>query len=114
MERVALVKIKMVDVCTLEDDVYERITGGFFDLDRFDLVRAGSGASEEEVVELVRDAEVILGSANLTRRNLDSYNLELDVLGKYVHRLLQGAPGSRSSRDPQGISTDFLKQHGFQ
>jgi hypothetical protein len=27
-----------------------------------------------------REATVILGSANLTRRNLDSYNLELDIL----------------------------------
>ena len=53
-------KIKMVDVCTLENDVYEHITGGFFDLDRFDLVRAGRDASDEEVLELVRDAAVIL------------------------------------------------------
>ena len=50
----------MVDVCTLEDVVYQQITGGVFDLDRFDLVRAGKDASEEEVIELVRDAAVIL------------------------------------------------------
>jgi len=50
----------MVDVCTLENDVYEQITGGVFDLDRFDLVRAGRDASEEEVIELVGDAAIIL------------------------------------------------------
>jgi len=50
----------MVDVCTLEDDVYQQITGGVFDLDRFELVRAGKDASEEEVIELVGDAAVIL------------------------------------------------------
>jgi phosphoglycerate dehydrogenase-like enzyme len=50
----------MVDVSTFEDDVYEKITGGVFDHERFDLVRAGKDASEEEIIELVVDAAIIL------------------------------------------------------
>ena len=53
-------RIKMVDVSTFEDDVYENITGGVFDLDRFELVRAGKDASEEEICGLVGDAAIIL------------------------------------------------------
>ena len=71
-----MTKIKMVDVCTLENDVYEQITGGVFDLDRFDLVRAGRDASEEEVIELVRDAAVILTDLvhvrHITRRIIEA------------------------------------------
>jgi len=55
-----LTKIRMVDVSSFEDDVFERITGGVVDLDRFDLVRVGRAASEEEVVELVGGADIIL------------------------------------------------------
>jgi len=53
-------RMKMVDMSTFEDDVHEKITGGVFDPVRFDLVRAGKGASEEEIVELVGDAAIIL------------------------------------------------------
>jgi len=53
-------RMKMVDVSTFDDDVFEKITAGVFDPVRFDLVRAGKGASEEEIVELVRDAAIIL------------------------------------------------------
>ena len=53
-------RMKMVDVSTFEDDVFEKITAGVFDPVRFDLVRAGKGASEEEIVELVGDAVIIL------------------------------------------------------
>jgi len=55
-----LIKTKIVDVCTLEDDVFEKITKGAVDPVKFDLVRAGRGASEEEICGLVRDAAVIL------------------------------------------------------
>ena len=53
-------KIRMVDVSSFDDDVYENITGGVFDLDRFELVRAGKDASEEEICELVKAAAIIL------------------------------------------------------
>ena len=52
--------IRMVDVSSFDDDVYENITGGVFDLDRFELVRAGKDASEEEICELVKAAAIIL------------------------------------------------------
>ena len=53
-------KIRMVDVSSFDDDVYANITGGVFDLDRFELVRAGKDASEEEICELVKAAAIIL------------------------------------------------------
>jgi phosphoglycerate dehydrogenase-like enzyme len=55
-----LVKIKLLDVSTFDDDVYEMITKGSFDPEKFDLVRAGRGASEEKICGLVGDAVVIL------------------------------------------------------
>ena len=50
----------MVDVSSFDDDVYANITGGVFDLDRFELVRAGKDASEEEICGLVKAAAIIL------------------------------------------------------
>ena len=55
-----MVKIKLLDVSTFDDDVYEMITKGSFDPAKFDLVRAGRGASEEKICGLVGDAVVIL------------------------------------------------------
>ena len=54
-----MVKIKLVDVSTFEDAVFEIITKGGFDPEKFELVRGGRGASEEEFCGLVGDADVI-------------------------------------------------------
>jgi riboflavin synthase len=40
----------------------------------------------------------------LTKKEGDPVNIETDVLGKYVEKLLHS---------PQGIDKDFLAQHGF-
>jgi riboflavin synthase len=40
----------------------------------------------------------------LTKKEGDLVNIETDVLGKYVEKLLQ---------TPRGIDKDFLAQHGF-
>jgi phosphoglycerate dehydrogenase-like enzyme len=52
--------MKMVDVSTFDDEAYAALIGDVLDYDRFDLVRAGKDASEEEIIELVRDAAIIL------------------------------------------------------
>ena len=53
-------RIKIVDVSSFEEDVFKVMTEGAFDFDRFELVRAGRGASEDDIVGLVGDAEIIL------------------------------------------------------
>ena len=40
----------------------------------------------------------------------DAVNIECDVIGKYVEKLLGGMPDAPRQRD---ISLDFLQQHGF-
>jgi riboflavin synthase len=45
----------------------------------------------------------------LRKRPGDTVNLENDLIGKYVQRLLQPAPAAPKSR----ITMDFLAQHGF-
>ena len=43
----------------------------------------------------------------------DRVNLEVDLIGKYVERLLGGyLPGS-DERKPSGLDLDKLKEHGF-
>ncbi len=44
----------------------------------------------------------------MNKRTGDSVNLEADILGKYVERLL-----SHRSRKPDGLDMSFLKEHGF-
>lgn len=45
----------------------------------------------------------------LAKQPGDSVNLECDVIGKYVEKLLQPAETSRAS----GVTMEFLAQHGF-
>jgi riboflavin synthase len=40
-------------------------------------------------------------------------NIELDVIGKYVEKLLQSGRGEKAGRDAQEIDTAFLARHGF-
>ena len=44
------------------------------------------------------------------RKEGDLVNLENDIIGKYVEKLLTPAPESQASR---GITLDFLARHGF-
>lgn len=42
----------------------------------------------------------------------DTVNLEADLIGKYVERLLTG-PGGEQKAKPAGLTLDFLARHGF-
>jgi riboflavin synthase len=50
----------------------------------------------------------ILGSA----REGSSVNIEVDLIGKYVEKLLQAEPVNGEAV-PGGINPDFLAKHGF-
>ena len=52
---------------------------------------------------------------NLAQKRVgDEVNLETDVIGKYVDRLLSlGPPSSLSPEHTQGITKDFLLMNGF-
>jgi riboflavin synthase len=44
----------------------------------------------------------------------DQVNLEADILGKYVEKLLSRAnPGSGEKAQPSALTYDFLRKHGF-
>jgi len=53
-------------------------------------------------------AVTILGSAG----EGSSVNIEVDLIGKYVEKLLQADPGNGEAA-PGGINPDFLAKHGF-
>ena len=43
----------------------------------------------------------------------DIVNLECDIIGKYVEKLLQPATGEEETKKEIGITEDFLKKYGF-
>lgn len=43
----------------------------------------------------------------------DIVNLECDIIGKYVEKLLQPAAGEEETKKEIGITEDFLKKYGF-
>lgn len=47
------------------------------------------------------------------RRAGDMVNLECDVIGKYVERLMQHSAENTSRTDKPTINTDFLRENGF-
>jgi len=55
-----LVKMKIVDLMQSDDDFFDNMYDGHLDYSRFDVVRAGKGRSEEEICELVRDADILM------------------------------------------------------
>ncbi len=48
----------------------------------------------------------------LTKRPGDSVNLETDMIGKYVERILSSS-GKLAEKEPGGIDRDFLLRHGY-
>jgi D-3-phosphoglycerate dehydrogenase len=58
--RRSMVKTRIVDVSSFDDELWEKMIAGAFDPVRFDLVRAGRGASEDDICELVRDASILM------------------------------------------------------
>ncbi|MDF2626910.1 MAG: riboflavin synthase, alpha subunit [Symbiobacteriaceae bacterium] len=119
-------------------------TGKVLALERDEIaVRLTVGAAGEVLRYLVPRGSVAIDGASLTvvdvgadrfsvsliphtfavtalgaRRVGDQVNLEVDVLAKYVERLLVGsaggaaAPGPRAAHDSR-ITESFLKEHGF-
>lgn len=55
-----MVKMKIVDLMQSDDDFFDNMYDGHLDYSRFDVVRAGKGRSEEEICELVRDADILM------------------------------------------------------
>lgn len=49
----------------------------------------------------------------LTKKSGDQVNLENDIVGKYVERLLTPYNASGSTEKPSTLTMDFLHQHGF-
>ena len=47
-----------------------------------------------------------------TVRQGDSVNIEVDLIGKYVEKMLQADPGN-SGKSRAGINPEFLAKHGF-
>ena len=47
-----------------------------------------------------------------TLREGDSVNIEVDLIGKYVEKMLQ-AEGHDPQKSPAGINPEFLARHGF-
>ncbi len=47
-----------------------------------------------------------------TLREGDSVNIEVDLIGKYVEKMLQAEPDN-SEKLPGGINPEFLAKHGF-
>lgn len=47
------------------------------------------------------------------RRPGDGVNLEVDMLARYVARVLQAAPGAEPDGLPDGLTVGFLQEHGF-
>lgn len=43
----------------------------------------------------------------------DIVNLECDIIGKYVEKLLQPAAAEEETKKEIGITEDFLKKYGF-
>jgi len=59
-------KLKVLDLCSLPDESYNKLWEGHFDYDRFELVRAEPKPSEDRICELVKDADIFLPDWYLT------------------------------------------------
>lgn len=82
----------------------------------------GVSLTVAKVDESSLSVSLIPHTANLTilgsRKVGDLINIECDIIGKYVEKLLQPSPpdmnsNASSSRESTGISLDFLKENGF-
>ncbi len=47
------------------------------------------------------------------RREGDLVNLETDIIGKYVEKLMQPAPQTEGKEQKSRITKEFLEQYGF-
>ena len=54
-----MAKTRIVDVNSLDEAVYWGLVSRAFDFERFEVVRAGKGTSEDDICELVRGTSII-------------------------------------------------------
>jgi len=62
---------------------------------------------QDEEVKIVLIPGTIEKTTLVKKRVGDRVNIEADILGKYVEKILEG-------RKPRGMNLSFLKEHGFQ
>ena len=83
------------------------VVKGSVALDGVSLTVASAAGNRFAIALIPHSADAtILGR----KRVGDAVNIECDVIGKYVEKLLGGMPDAPRQRD---ISLDFLQQHGF-
>ena len=83
---------------------------GSVTIDGISLTVAAVTAHDFSVSVIPHTAEVTtLGS----KKEGDIVNLETDIIGKYVEKLLQPAAGEEETKKEIGITEDFLKKYGF-
>jgi riboflavin synthase len=63
---------------------------------------------EGEEIELTLIPFTLQKTTLLNKRVGDRLNLEADIIGKYVEKLLE-----RKGPGPKGLDQDFLREHGF-
>ena len=72
------------------------------------IVDCGSDWLEVSLIPHTWDVTVLS-----RKRAGDRVNIETDVLGKYVYRLLQSGAQIASNKEKSSISMEFLAKHGF-
>ena len=63
-------------------------------------------------IEMNSSGELEVVTEKLSQKNVDLINLENDIIGKYVERLLSFKETEEPKRK-KGITLDFLAEHGF-
>ena len=63
---------------------------------------------EEQEIQIVLIPYTLEKTTLMSKRTGDRVNIEVDILGKYVEKLIQ-----RGSEKPMGFGFSFLKEHGF-
>ena len=99
-----------IQISAPEDVVANLIPRGSIAVDGISLTIAEIGGRGFSVVIIPHT----LGNTTLESKSAgDRVNLELDVIGKYVARLLARMGKQGKTKSPQGMTTDFLSEHGF-
>ena len=99
-----------IEIAAPQDVVANLIPKGSIAVDGISLTIASITDSGFSVVIIPHT----LGNTTLESKAAgDRVNLELDVIGKYVARLLAQTDRQGRTKSSQGMTTDFLSEHGF-
>jgi len=86
------------------------VTKGYITLDGTSLTVVDVGANWFSVTLVAyTQAHIVMPLKNKG----DKVNIEVDVLGKYVERLIQHGASNQHTQPTTGITSDFLKEHGY-